>query len=484
MLPRILIFSFALSVVFFPQQSHAEDFSYTKNNIISNTQLTDADYLSEKGVNQFLNSYNSVLYNYKTESKSGSKLVRVSQIITNVAEKYTLNPMLFLVMAQKESSAVTATDMTEPIRDWILGFGRCDGCSKEQAAPYKGIARQFHSAADQIRNGYLTDLEEEGETISGWAVGETKKTIDGINVTPENEATAALYTYNPCVGAYGGGYSQYGCNSLFQKLWKEWNPEPEEIATVRYPNGTIIQVNAKQYLIEKGEKREIDSRIAEETAHNAQSPISVPVVVAEQYKTGEPVVIPNDSLVQAPNGTVYYVKDDKKHGVASREALVMLRFKQEAILFVDWEQLNDIPDGPRITVHNAGALAGTLAQNIQTGGVYWINEENEAQAIWSKTVLDNQFSDREILNARPKDINKKEQAEPVGLADGTVVKSPHGVAVYVITNRKKRPFASQEAMDYYGYDWNDVITVEDVVLDIHKTGKPMEVPEFEQESLR
>lgn len=98
-------------------------------------------------------------------------------------------------------------------------LAKATGCacpdSKGCSASYAGFGNQIECAAGKLR-GYLSDLDVRGSTISGWAPKKRRDSLDPCSVTPGNDATAALYTYTPWVGAYGRqcGRSDVGGSSL------------------------------------------------------------------------------------------------------------------------------------------------------------------------------------------------------------------------------------------------------------------------------
>jgi hypothetical protein len=409
-----------------------------------------------------------VLAGYTTEDVDGESRT-VAQIIRNAALKYTLNPMLFLVMAQKESSAITSSALTYAIEHWVLGFGRCDSCSEEDAAPYRGLAKQFNAAAERIRNGYLADLESRGYTISGWGPGITKTTIDGIEVTPDNDATAALYTYNPCVGAYGGGYPQYGCNSAFQKIWQEWNPG------VKYPNGSLLQVGQVVYLIQGGQKRAFTSKSALLANYDLDHIIAVSTVVGEMYEDGANIYFPNYSIVRNPAGTVYLLVNGKKRGFTSQEVLYAMGYSPEEILDAEWKELSGIPEGEPITTDIAYPQ-GALLQNSATGAVHFITPRGKRRAIWSADILANRFPGATLTSADPMEIDRFVEVSPLKFKDGTLLTSEKSSTVFVIANGHRRPFHSREAFANYGYQWENIIEVSQSVLELHPRGTYMPNP--------
>lgn len=446
----------------------ADAFTFTKNLLITDNELENDDGLSLRGIKAFLREKESILADFQAADIDGRERT-VAEIIYNAAKKYSLNPMLFLVMAQKESSAIYSKVMTYAIKNWILGYGRCDGCTESTAAPYRGIANQMYSAADRFRNSYLVDLQNKGYTISGWGPGITKTTIDNITVTPQNNATAALYTYNPCVGAYGGGFTQYGCNSVFQKLWQEWNPR------IRYPNGSLLQIGKVVYLIQNNQKRAFTSKAALQANYNIKNVIPVPVTVGEQYADGTDIYFPNYSLLRNPAGTVYLLVNGEKRGIKSAEVFRKLGFNPEEVLDVEWREISQIPDGKSITL-KMQYPRGVLLQNKITGGVVYIDVDSVRHDIIAPEILLNRFPHDEIVPANPEEIEEFRQGDDIKLKDGTLVTSANDKSVYVIADGQRRPFASKKAFDSYGYRWENIIKVTTMVLKLQPLGKIIYAP--------
>ena len=433
-------------------------FTFDKNLLITDKELTNQE-ISLKGIKGFLQEKGSILANYQTKDID-NKEKSVAEIIYNVSTKYKLNPMLFTVMAQKESSAITSKRMTYAIKNWLLGFGRCDSCSEAQAAPYRGIAKQLHSAAEKFTNGYLHDLNTKGTTISGWGVGITKTTIDGINVTPQNKATATLYTYNPCVGAYGGGYKKFGCNSAFQKLWQQWNP------ATTYPNGSLLNINGVVYLIQNNKKRAFTSRSALVANYNLKNIIAVPSIVGEKYENGNNITFPNYSLLRNPSGTIYLLVDGKKRGITSQETFKQLGFHKEEIIDTKWKEINNIPEGEKIT-SKIQYPAGTLIQNSDTGAIVYIDSGNRKHDIYAPEILKNRFPGKNIIAKNSSFINQFKKGKPVKLKDGTLVTSKKSKSIFVISDGKRYPFKSAKVFKKLGYKWKNIITVPQNILELH-----------------
>ncbi|MBU1148574.1 hypothetical protein KKI23_00620, partial [Patescibacteria group bacterium] len=317
-------------------------FSFNKNNLLSNSELMDWRSMSVSRVDSFLHRLGGYLASVSAVDQTGASK-SAAQIIIEAGEKYQLNPKFFLTMIEKESGLVQSRK-SDPfgLVDVALGFACPDGasCSLE----HRGFAHQVDAAGDKVRNGYLQDLEEKNSTISGWGVGVTKTTVDGIEVTPENEATAALYTYNPWVGAYGGGDQRWGANSLFVKIWQEW-------FSVRYPDGSLLRVRGEPgiWLIRNGQRHPFHSRSAFFSSYSMDYVIDIEAVELEPYELGSPIKFPEFSLLQSPEGGVYLLANGEKRPIKSKKTFQDLGFHPEELIPVSLADLELYPDGPEVS---------------------------------------------------------------------------------------------------------------------------------------
>lgn len=467
---RLFIVIFGLLGLGLTPQS-VSAFEFKKNFILSDNEFRDSTALSLGGIKNFLKEKGSFMVDYLTTDVSG-ETVSAAEIIYNSAQAYDLNPKVLLVMAEKESSAVTNSNQTSANTDWTLGYAVCDGCSKDDpdVAKYAGLAKQFDAAGNRIANSYLTDLEDHGYTISGWGPGITKTTIDGIQVTPTNDATAALYTYNPCVGAYGGGDPNYGCNSLFAKLYYSWFP------ALKYPNGSLLQDGATGaiYLIRDSQKILFENRAAFLSSYSLDQVIQVSTVVLEQYAKGGSIAFPNHSLVSTPDGTIYLFVSGTLRPFASQRVFSAIGYNPEEVIQVKTRDLTGIPIGEKITLKDSNP-DGVLLQNSQTGGVVYVDSSGLRHDIWDKQILEAAFPNKLPLVASPEELADYTAGAPIKFPDGTLVTSKNSKSVFVIANGKKRPFKSKNDFDALGYHWGLIRVTSDAVLKLHPTGAMIKI---------
>lgn len=442
----------------------AEAFQFTKGYIIGDDEADDSHYLSTSGIQAFLEEKGSVLANYTTKDVDGSTR-SAAEIINAASKKYNINPLFFLVMGQKESSAITSRGLTGSITNCWLGYASC--------ASDHSFTEQTYAMGNAFRNRYLRDLYTRGYTVSGWAIGVTKTTVDGQSVTPQNNITAALYTYNPLVGRYGGGDQRYGANSAFQKLWEEWY-----IPTAQYfyRSGSLLRIGDSIYLIQGNKKHRFSSMSSLLANYDPNKIIPVPAIVGERYEEGYSIRFPAFSLLQSPDGAIYLYANGRKRGFTSRDAFRQYGFNPVEIIPVTQAEINEIPTGIPIQMNQVDPR-GSLVQNTANGAVSYITPRGRRRDVVSREILNIRFQGYEIIPMAPEKIDTFKKGQPVLLKDGMIVTSPKANAVFFIANNKKHPFPSQKVFRQYGYQPKHIVQVSDNVLQLHSTGKPMRLKE-------
>ena len=178
-----------------------------KDNIISDVEYRDYQSMSLAQIQTFLESWNSYLATYKAENYLGVER-NASEIIYNAAQNYSINPEVILATLQKEQSLITDPNPKEEALNWAMGYG--------DYGDYMGFGNQVNNATRQF-DRYWTEYLDQGKPAFGWNVNVEKKTKDGVNLIPQNKATAALYAYTPHAGSGWGGKG--GGNYLFWKLY-------------------------------------------------------------------------------------------------------------------------------------------------------------------------------------------------------------------------------------------------------------------------
>ncbi len=192
----------------------ADSFSFNPNRLLSDDLFVDADYMTAEEIQAFLEENPYRLRSYLADYSDGGQTF--AERVYEAAQKYQINPLILLVKAQVESSLIYREQAPSRfVLDHAMGCGCTDEGPTCDVAP-KGLFLQVDCAARLMRS-YLTSLEEDQKTVSGWAVGRTRETSDPVAITPANKATAALYTYTPWVLQGRGG------NWLFWNVMRKFS---------------------------------------------------------------------------------------------------------------------------------------------------------------------------------------------------------------------------------------------------------------------
>ncbi|MHA1288601.1 MAG: InlB B-repeat-containing protein, partial [Candidatus Thorarchaeota archaeon] len=168
-------------------------------------------------IRNFLSDRGSCLAN--PISDVDGQIIDIPALIIEAAQQYEINPKVILATMQKEQSAIT----------------KCpgDALSALMGAGSPSTAREQIDFGTSLFRAYLTELQNNGVTRSGWKVGIPKTTVDGVTVTSASRAVAALFTYTPYAGVvWGGNMSSVGGTQLFKSAWDMFNfdqpfPAPE-----------------------------------------------------------------------------------------------------------------------------------------------------------------------------------------------------------------------------------------------------------------
>tara|TARA_Y100000031_G_C8213717_1_gene382269 strand:+ start:253 stop:1647 length:1395 start_codon:yes stop_codon:yes gene_type:complete len=447
---QILIGIISLTLAFSPLAPALASTSFNANFLISDDEFTDVFSMDRNDIQRILDK--GGLSDYFTEDIDG-RTRHIADIIWWTAQMRGISPKVLLVMLQKEQSLIEDPTPSQDQLDWALGYGVCDDCTHDDPdiQRWSGISKQLNSAALQLNEGYLQDIEDDGYTVMGYGPGLTSK-IDDEYITFTNAATAALYTYTPHLHG----------NELFVTIWNRY-------FGIYYPSGSLLQDNTTGgvYLIKFDEKRPITSQTALLSRYNSDLIIPVDPTVLQTYADGAPISHANYSLLQTPTGGIYLLVDDVIRPIASQEAFRVIGFNPDEVIAVEWEDLAAYSEGETITEDSAYPV-GTLLQNTTTGGVYFV-EDGIKQPLMSRDVLDNRFAGWAIIPMTPEELDEFETGDPAKFFDGTLVKGPDP-DVYVISEGERRPIPSEEVFLGLGWQWENIVVTDERTLELHPLG--------------
>jgi hypothetical protein len=179
----------------------AKDRTIDANRLVEDEDIIGVSNVTVEQVQALLDQKKSFLASFSEDGRTAA------QIIVEESKKNEMNPVYMLARIQGESSLVESQSPNQKLIEKATGCGCPDG--KGCADQYKGFSKQI-TCTSTLMKKYFTSLDTKGETVAGWSVGKSNKTLDPCTVTPANRATAALYTYTPWVGEYAGGCGTSG----------------------------------------------------------------------------------------------------------------------------------------------------------------------------------------------------------------------------------------------------------------------------------
>ncbi len=486
----ILILGLALSFLLTPSRTKAQltvDSNFNPNRIIEDGELLAYDAMSLADIQNFLENHGSFLANYTTTNthgdlKSAAEIiydathnnydcdgVTLSNSPTEAEKKLkcqhvtTVNPKFLLVLLQKEASLIEDGNPPQSHLDWATGYGCPDSwvCNPY----YKGFGKQVNSAALQ----FLAYMKEPDHY--NYRSGQTfivNNTLDPyctsanqtMSVTPQNQATAALYNYTPHV--FNGNYNVY-------KLWNRYFPRISRF----YPDGSIIKAEGdpQVWLIEGGKRRHFANWSSFISRFKPNQIVSVDSSELANYPLGDEIKFANYSLVQTPDKKIYLLVDKEKRPFANSTVFKKIGFNPEE---VDQASANDLAGyqlGQTITATST-YVTGALLQDTKTKDIYYV--ENGLKAPVDKDLLAIKFAGQKIIKKTSKELKSYATTTPVLLDDGSLVRTANYPLVYLISGGKKRPFTDSAVFAKLNYDPANVITVSSQFLYNYDMGAPIQ----------
>jgi hypothetical protein len=459
---------------------------FNPNYIISDYEMLKTDSLSSQEIQNFLASKGSYLANYRTTDAYGTNR-SAAEIIYNASnlnydcdgqalegqseiEKKlkckpmkTINPKFIIVLLQKEMSLIEGPSPKQSQLDWAAGYGCPDGggCNSR----WQGFGKQVNSAALQFRE-YMDNPNyypyKKGQTYS--FTNKYSTTFSGtVNVTPLNNATAALYNYTPHV--YNGNYN----------FWNIWNRYWGNVTKSVYPNGTLIQAIGENgvWLIDGGTKRAIISQSVLNSRFDPSKIVQIEKTLLDSFPSGADVKFAQYSIVKAPDSKIYLLVDNKKRNITDLAAFRKLGYNPEEVQAAEWPDINSYQDGKPITADSVYPQ-GTLLRDNQTGGIYWVEEGTKAPLIdW--VFMETKFKGKKFIDTSPEDLAQYTTIAPIAFADGELIRIDGAPGIYVVDSGQLRPISSMEIFNGLGYKLENVISVPVRVFTLYTVGDAMKL---------
>jgi hypothetical protein len=422
--------------------------------ILSDNDIFDVNGMSYDYLVSFVKS-KGVLAELMVEDSDGEMKTAVD-VIWRVSNAYKMNPKYILALLQKEQSLVEDYEPSERQLAWAMGYGVCDSCSKDDPdiQDFRGFANQVEWAARQHREKYLMQLLTYGTTIAGKGVGITMN-IDGIIVTPQNQATAMLYSYTPHI---------HGNLNLW-KIWHEW-------FSLAYPDGTIVKAMPSEevYMIQFGQKRKFVSPTVLMSMTDPNKVIEGSDTDLSSYPDGEPVRFPKFALLKDPSGTIFLNASDGKRRISNMVTFRQFGFVEDDIIEVTFEEIADLAEAAPINEQTIFPQ-GALVKASESPTVYYV-ENSKKYALQDEVFLKVYFTRRPIVSVPQITIDTYGDAGVYKFKDGELVKGT-GPDVFVIENGELRSIPSEEVFLSLGWKWGNIISIPDRVLLTYNQSTPV-----------
>ena len=392
---------------------------------------------------------------FKTTDLDGEDRL-AADIIHRVAQDHGVNPKFIMVMMQKEQSLITDPTPSQRQLDWATGYAVCDGCylNATNVARFQGFAKQIDSMAQQFVYGYMEDIRLNGETQTRIALGR-EILINDTLVTPQNAATAAMYTYTPHIHG----------NKNFWRIWNDWFSHPD------YPSGTILQSlqDDSYWLIKFGKRRHIRSAAVLATFYDPDQAVSVDHGTILAYEIGPEIAYPNYSLVRSETGNVYLVVGDQKRRFVSESDLGKFGYVPDEILDGTEADLEAYERGRQIS-YATEFPQGVILQHPETGTLYYVDQDRR-HAIVTDTILQARFANWRIRSSTAEALAAYPEGSAIAMPDGTLMMVPGNPTVYVVSDGHRRAIIDEATFLGLGFSWDRILLVDPATVEFHPPGQ-------------
>jgi len=457
----VVLLALLLQPVGFVAQAQILQFDdgFNPNRVLEDSDIFDVNGMGYDRIVDFLRS-KGTLATYRTKDIDGV-IKTVPEIIWRVAHSYKINPKYLMALIQKEQSLVEDPNPTQKKFDWATGYGVCDTCSKDDPSiqDFKGFASQVEWAAKQHREKYLMQLLGNGQTRAGKAPGKAMA-VDGLTVTPANNATAMLYSYTPHING----------NLNLWHIWRRW-------FSLQFPDGTVARgkSSGKTYLIRRGEKRAFSSHAVMESLIDPAKVVVVSDTELAAYPNGKAIEFPKFALLRDTTKRIWLLTGESRRLITDVKTFKKFGFNEDEVIDIDSDsELNDYPIGEAITTKTEFPQ-GVVLQNKtdKTDKTYWYVEGTSKQRIPDKVFLTLYFQRRSIKSATAQKLATYTTGDVYKLHSGELVRSKSSPSVYVVENTLLRPIPNAEIFSSLGWQWKNVVTVPDSVISGYTVGTPV-----------
>ncbi len=302
--------------------------------LISDKEINNYQAMNLQEIEDFLKKQGGSLANYQTHDLDG-QIRSASQIIFKASQNYRINPQILITLLQKEQSLITQKKPKTNQYDWATSFACYE--NRPCLEKFRGFAKQIDRAAWRLR--YFLDHPEQFI----FQPGQVYK-ISGIFVLPQNLATAALYNYSPYIKS----------NYLFWQIWQKWFGKKNE----PIENNTLVKLKNEPgiWLIQNGKRRPFFSKNVFLASYSFKNVRTISKEDLLKYEIGEPMDFPNYSLLEDEKNQRYLLVNKTLRPIPEK-IFKEIGFNPEEIIKVSDQDLKNYPLGkPILSPYPVGSL--------------------------------------------------------------------------------------------------------------------------------
>jgi hypothetical protein len=240
----------------------------------------------------------------------------------------------------------------------------------------------------------------------------------------------------------------------------------------RHPNGSLLLApDGKVYVLREGKRRWVPSPLIFEARYRWESIIAVSQEVINSYELGENEYYPDGLLIRGSGPKVYMMQNNVKQHIWSPEVFESYGLSWSQIKRATDSEINLIPElgsFSSLKKYNGGSLLGSRSD----GRIYRVNNNETLEYIPSANIFISWgYNWNDVIRLSGNVINQYNRNGTVGFADGRLIL--YEGKVYLIENGAKRWVSTLSIFNARGYRWNDVIPVSADEFNANSMGSPI-----------
>jgi len=384
-----------------------------------------------------------------------------AQLIWDAAQKYNISPKVLLVKLGTESAGPLTSDDWPFLKQYTYAMGsHCPdsgpGGSANCDSDYAGFSIQISSSAALLRY-YLDNMTKPGWPYKKpyqinsiyWNIVESG--CGASNVSIENMATAALYTYTPYQpnqaalnNMYGSGdcCSAYG-NRNFWRTYNDWFGSTTLPVAIKSSNSPTVYIQSGGYkfavptmalLQDYG----ISSGSIKTLSDAALNAVPTPSVLSDISKSIS-YLVKSESNTDGDLGSIYLISVGKRYKLKDTQQMADFGFTSDQVRILPYGLIYPIDDG--------GQLASFISTT--TNNVFKVSG-GKKRIIFSEALYNSLNTSGKISNLSKSTARLITSGKPI--SDKPILIKKLTTAVNLYANETYYPITSMQVYSCWGFD--------------------------------